>query len=139
MKRFGMKGSAFLMCVAVIAAACASSDSMEPDRSVVADLTISVTDPPPSNNGFESPRDTVNVAASVSGDRGNRFDGGNVDWSLKLVNGQPAGDSIGAITSTGPRTAKIVFRTDRLVGIKASLAGSDGAMVSTTVYMVSQR
>lgn len=139
MKRFGMRWSGLFAGIAVFAAACSSSDPIEPGRSVAANLTIRVTDPPPSNNGFESPRDIVNVGASVSDDRGKRFDGGSVDWSLKLVDGQPAADSIGAITSTGPRTARIIFRKDGLVGINASLAGSDGAMVSKTLYIVSGR
>lgn len=136
MKPFYMLCSAICVAFSVFVTACSGSDSIEPDKFAEAKLNIVVTDPRPSNNGFESPRDTTNVGASVSGDRGNRFDGGKVTWSLRLFNGQPAGDSIGAITSTGPRTARIIFRAEGLVGIEASLDGNDGLTVSRTIYIV---
>ncbi len=136
----GFRSLVAVMCVgiAVSAAACSSADSTQPDSSDVTTVTVMVV-PTPVGNGFDfGPSDTVNVAAAVLDGRGYRINR-NVDWSLQLANGQQAGDSIGSLSSTGPQTARVVFRRPALVAVVGSVAGSDGATKSGTLYLTWSR
>lgn len=135
MKPFNMLCTAICVGFGVFATACSSSDLIEPDRSAIAKLTISLSQ---NNPSFEYVvlGDTISVEASVFDVGGNRVDRGSVSWSLKLANGQPAGDSIGSVSVTGPRTARILVRTEGYFRINASITRGDGAMVSQTALIL---
>lgn len=135
MKPFSMLCSAICVAIGVFAAGCSGSDSIEPDRSAIARLTVSLSQNNPSLE-YVVLGDTVSAEASVFDVGGNRVDRGSVSWSLGLSNGQPAGDSIGSVSVTGPRTARILVRTEGYFRINASITGGDRAMASETVLIL---
>jgi hypothetical protein len=124
-----------MIAAAVALAACSSRDTVGPSEpqgpSEPRIVTLSLAIPPGSapGNGFYIPSDTVLVNAVVIDTSGSRMLDPDVEWQL-----QSSDPTKVSLTKTGRLSARLVFSTETIVGVQASVK-SDGTKVSNTIFV----
>lgn len=122
------------LVAALISTACTDSPAGLRDRSV-AEVTVHVTSPPTSMNGFAWNSDTVDVAVEVRDGQRVVIRDLPAAWRLEMADGTPVPDSIAYVRSVGTQAATIIFRRESLVGVVATVVSSDGTLRSGRLYM----
>jgi hypothetical protein len=122
--------------LAVLAAACSTSETASPGGIDALEVRISPVDPAHTAlNGFEFPPDSFNIRAGLFDAKGVQVESSGVTWALQFPTGQSVADSIASIKSTGPNTATIYFKRETLIGAVATVSTSSGESKTGTLYI----